>query len=251
MDLLSGTGLLLTAGILGVTHGVEPDHVAGITALTGEAGDSTLSAIVGACFALGHVALVVCWIAIAVVFLDVTAFPAVLEQLGLIVVGVVLASLSLALGWSGTRRLLHTHEHEHGGDRHAHVHLHLPFVTEADHGHVDGGHEHEHGLRRYLTVGTVGALFTLSPPVSMIAFITVVLSDAGGGLVGLAVLVYGLAIAGTMAVVGAGAGTLFGLTRARGERYHGALEVVAAAIVLAVAATLLLDVVPQFLAAPV
>ena len=41
-------GALLTAGVLGVTHAIEPDHVAGIASLTGRYGDSRLSALVGA-----------------------------------------------------------------------------------------------------------------------------------------------------------------------------------------------------------
>lgn len=44
-----------TAAALGVTHGVEPDHVAGISALTGEARSARRSAAVGA-HAVGIVA---------------------------------------------------------------------------------------------------------------------------------------------------------------------------------------------------
>lgn len=50
---------LTTPGLLGVTHAVEPDHVAGISSLTSEYADARLSALVSACFSLGHVALVV------------------------------------------------------------------------------------------------------------------------------------------------------------------------------------------------
>ena len=54
MELTVGAGALLTAGVLGTTHGIEPDHVAGIAALTHEAADPKLSALVGGCFAAGH-----------------------------------------------------------------------------------------------------------------------------------------------------------------------------------------------------
>ena len=54
-------GALVTASVLGVTHAVEPDHVAGIASLTGRFGDARLSALVGVWFSLGHVALVVGW----------------------------------------------------------------------------------------------------------------------------------------------------------------------------------------------
>ena len=243
MDPTVGLGLLVSAGVLGVTHGIEPDHVAGITALTHEAGDPKLSALVGACFAIGHAMLVVLWIAIATVVFEATSFPPLLEQVGLLVVGVVLALLSLYLGLSGTRRLLHRHEHEHGDGVHAHVHAHIPISTH-DHSAEHGAHTHEHGVFEYLKIGTVGALFTLSPPVSMIAFISVVMSKQGGGLVFLTVAAYTIAIVSTMAVIGGGAGSLFNATKRRGETYHATFQLVAAGLVFVVAVYLLLGAVP-------
>ena len=50
---------LATAAVLGVMHAVEPDHVAGIASVFDRYETSHRSALVGACFALGHVALVV------------------------------------------------------------------------------------------------------------------------------------------------------------------------------------------------
>ncbi len=247
MDPTVGLGLFVSAGVLGVTHGIEPDHVAGITALTHEASDPKLSALVGGCFAIGHALLVVLWIVIAYLLFGATSFPPMLEQLGLLVVGSILALLSLYLGVSGTRRLLHRHEHDHGDGRHAHVHVHLPISARSgsdDH----GDHGHEHGVLEYLKIGTVGALFTLSPPVSMIAFISVVMSNRGGPLVAAVVAAYTVSIVVTMAVIGGGAGSLFRFTKQKGAHYHAIFQIVAAVLVLAVALTLLLEVVPGLLA---
>jgi nickel/cobalt exporter len=247
MDPTVGAGLLLSAGVLGITHGIEPDHVAGITALTHDAGDPKLSALVGGCFAVGHALLVVLWIVIASVLFGATTFPPIFEQGGLLVVGVVLALLSLYLGIRGTRRFLHRHEHDHGSGEHAHVHVHLPASTH-DQSRENNAHTHEHGVFEYLKIGTVGALFTLSPPVSMIAFISVVMSKQGEGLVALTVIAYTVSIVVTMAVIGGGAGSMFHVTKQRGEHYHAIFQIVAAVLVLAVALHLLIGVVPGLLA---
>jgi hypothetical protein len=230
LGLTVGVGYLLTAGLLGVTHGIEPDHVAGITALTHEAGDPKLSALVGSCFAAGHALLVVVWIAGAYLLFGTTSFPAVFEQFGTLFVGVVLALLSLYLGVTGTRKLVHRHLHDHGGSLHSHYHIHLPASIRPGSGH--DGHGHDHGVVEYLKIGTVGALFTLSPPVSMIAFISVTVADSGTPLMIGVVAAYAVSIIATMAVIGGGAGSVFGLSKAKGERFHAISQVVASVIVL-------------------
>lgn len=242
MDPSAGAGILVSAGILGFTHGIEPDHVAGITALTHEAANPKLSALVGGCFAFGHALLVLVWITGAYVILGVTTFPPVLEQVGLLIVGIMLAVLSLYLGATGTRRLLHTHHHEHEDSSHSHLHLHLS-ISPRRHSNAHDSKGHPHGIFGYLKIGTVGALFTLSPPVSMIAFISVVLSNRGPSLVWLTVAAYTVSIVVTMAAVGGSAGSFFHFTHRKGERYHAIFQVVAAVLVLAFAIHLLLGVV--------
>jgi nickel/cobalt exporter len=230
-----GIGYLLTAGLLGIIHGIEPDHVAGITALTHEAGDPKLSALVGGCFAAGHALLVVVWIAGGYLLFGTTSFPAVFEQLGTLFVGVVLALLSLYLGVTGTRKLIHRHRHDHGEKLHSHYHIHLPASIRpsgADH----GEHSHDHGVVEYLKIGTVGALFTLSPPISMIAFISVTVADSGSTLMLGVVAAYAVSIIATMAVIGGGAGSVFQFSKAKGERFHAISQVVASVIVLGFAA---------------
>lgn len=255
MDPTVGAGILLTAGALGFTHGIEPDHVAGITALTHEAGDPKLSALVGSCFAAGHAILVVLWITLAYLLLGTTSFPAAYEQFGMLFVGIILSFLSLYLGITGTRKLQHKHVHDHGDGPHAHHHVHPPSTilptasTGDDDEHADHDpHSHEHGVVEYLKIGTIGALFTLSPPVSMIAFISVALSERGGALMIGVVATYTISIVATMAAIGGGAGSLFRFSKARGERFHAISQVVASVLVLAFAVNLLVGVVPRLLA---
>ena len=243
MEFVAGAGVVLTAVALGVTHGIEPDHVAGISALTHEADDPGLSALVGACFAAGHVVLVLAWIGIAWGLLGLTSFPQFLERVGLLFVGVVLAGLGLYLGVSGTRRFLHRHVHAHDDAPHSHYHLHRPTWLRVGAHHAQE-HHHRHDAVAYLQIGMIGALFTLSPPVSMIAFISVTMGAYGLAEIGVVVVAYAVAIVVTMGVVGGGAGAAFRRLHARGERVHAAAEVGASLLVLGFAATLLVHTLP-------
>jgi len=231
---------LATAGILGVTHAVEPDHVAGISSLTSEYGDSRLSALVGACFSLGHVALVVVWLAVAYLVLGQTSFDPTMNAIGTLGVGVVLGLLGASMAIGGVRRVVGTDEHAHGDLTHRHVHLRLPLPG-------FDGHDHDHTTAAYLKTGLVGALFTLSPPVSMIVFASTLLPDYGVTAIALAVVTYGVAITVTMSMLGAGAGALFGLTHERGATVHGAAQLVAGLVIAALAGSLLLGSVPTLL----
>lgn len=220
-------GALAWAGVLGVTHAVEPDHVAGISSLTSRYGDPRLSALVGACFSAGHVALVVGWLGVGYLLLGKTEFAPVYEHVGTLGVAVVLGVLGSVMAVGGLRTVLHGHAHEHDGEVHSHSHLHLPLIGSGGHSHADGhgdhehhghadegedapAHEHDHGVVRYLKTGLVGALFTLSPPLSMIAFAATLFPDQGVGAVALSVVVYAVAITVTMSAIGAGVGSLFG-----------------------------------------
>jgi len=229
---VSVAGVLATAGLLGVTHAIEPDHVAGISALTSEYGDSRLSALAGACFSLGHVLLVVAWLTVAYVLLGRTSFPAVFDAVGSISVGVVLGLLGATMAVGGVRRVIRTGEHEHDDRRHSHPHIHLPVsgFERVDHG---------HDTIAYLKTGVVGALFTLSPPLSMILFASTLLPDSGRGVVALAVVTYAAAITVTMSALGAGVGIVFGHTGGRSRRVRGIVRTVAGVAIAVVAGSLL------------
>lgn len=257
-------GALATAGILGVTHAIEPDHVAGISSLTSRYGDPRLSALVGACFSVGHVALVVVWLAIGYLLLGRTDYPPVFDAVGTLGVAVVLGVLGAVMAVGGLRSVLHAHEHEHDGEVHAHPHLHLPFVGSDAHSHGSEDHnhgpriekapahhdyhehphhDHGHGVVNYLKTGLVGALFTLSPPLSMILFSSTLFPEYGATAVALAVVVYAISITATMSVVGAGVGGLFG-TVTDDPRARGALRGVGGVLVAGFALSMALDAIP-------
>lgn len=230
------TAALVTAGVLGVTHAIEPDHVAGISSLTSEYGDSRLSALAGACFSLGHVALVVAWLVIASVLLKRTEFQAVYDAVGTIGVGVILGILGGTMAVGGLRRVVRTDEHDHDDRTHSHPHIQLPLTG-------GGPHEHDHDTVSYLKTGLIGALFTLSPPISMIVFSATLLPNYAPTIVGLAVLTYAVTITATMSALGAGAGALFGLVKGRSLAVHGAAQMVAGIVIVGLGVVLLSDAV--------
>ena len=227
-------GALLTAGVLGVTHAIEPDHVAGIASLTGRYGDSRLSALVGACFSAGHVALVVVWLSVGYLLLGRTEFPAVFDRIGTVGVGVLLGALGGLLVLGGVRRV-------------AYAHTRLPLLGGS--GHTDGDpeddavHAHDHTVRAYLKTGVVGALFTLSPPLSMMAF-SATLYSANPGLVALAVAAYAVGITLTMSALGAGVGAAFGAASELNVRVYGGAQALAGVLVVGLAVSLLAGAVP-------
>ena len=268
------TTVLFTAGVLGVTHGIEPDHAAGIASLTSDTGEAKRSALVGGCFAAGHVLLILVWIPVGYLLFGATSVPEATETVGTIVLGVVLVLLGGVLGVTGARTFVHTHGHSHASDegdrrhRHRHLHLHSPLSGNHrgssrdrgrghDHGHThDDGHEHdhdasetpahthEHTVRSYLEVGVVGALFTLSPPLSMLAFVSIVVGNTGIEGAILAVAIYAVTIVTTMASIGGGVGFVFGAASERSERAHASLQVGSAAIVFALGCYFLAQALP-------
>jgi threonine/homoserine/homoserine lactone efflux protein len=235
-------GALATAGVLGVTHAIEPDHVAGISSVTSDAGSPRLSALVGACFSAGHVVLVVAWLAVGYLALGLTEYPPVFDVIGTAGVALLLGVLGVGMTIGGLRTL--RYEHDHDGGTEPHTHLPLPIDVAAE---TTWTHCHEHSMREYLETGILGALFTLSPPVSMILFASTLMPNYGVGVIGLAVLVYAIGITATMSLIGAGVGTAFGAT-APSPRAYGALRSVAGVVVVGFAAWTALGMAPLGLA---
>jgi len=233
-------GALATAGVLGFTHALEPDHVAGISSLAGEAGDSRLSAVVGACFSLGHVALVVVWLGVMALLSGRGALPSGLDAAGTVGAALLLGGLGTVMAVGGLRTVVRTDEHSHGDVTHEHPHVHLPLPGIERHDHDD----HDHGVVAYLKTGLLGALFTLSPPLSMIAFAGTLFPQYGLSAVSLAVVVYAVSITATMSAIGAGVGTAFGSARTLDARAYGAVRTVAGAAVVALAAVMLASTLP-------
>lgn len=238
MAITVGAGLLVTAGALGVTHGLEPDHVCGITGLTRGRNGPKPSAVIGGCFALGHALVVLLWIVVAYWILGVTSFPRSFEQIGGVIVGIVLTVIGLSLGSSGVTDLLATaHPRaERGSDAPSDGQSHLQSSDRFEH-RVSAAKRAEFGILEYCKIGTVGTLFTLSPPISMIAFVSITINERGLMAILALVAAYAVAITVTMAAVGGGSGAVFRFSEARNKRFHAISRVIAAGLIMVFAAT--------------
>jgi len=229
----TGLGVLGAAAVLGGTHALEPDHAAGISALTSETDQWTHAAFVGGSFAVGHVAVVVAWVAVlGLLGAAVGSVPGVVDEFGTLVAGAVLVTVGGVLAATGAHRLRAGDSEAASGDgglagrlvARAQAHLH--------------GHSHETHAD-YLRTGVVGSLFALSPPVSMLALVSAVLPSAGLSITAASVGVYAVAITATMCLVGTGLGGAFAAARRCGRRAHAAVELTASVAVLAFAVQLL------------
>lgn len=198
-------GVVATAALLGATHAVEPDHLAGIVGVSGGAGGPR-GALVGAWFATGHVALVVGWLALGTVFLD--GLPGGTGLFGDAILGIVLLATGTLVGRDAVRTT------RGRGNDHA-----TPLFARAD-----------GGSFRLLGFGLVGAAFTLSPPLTMLGFLTGVLPRVGATGAWAAVGTYAVVIVATMAAVGAGGGTAVGSLASRDRRLAAGGKAAAACI---------------------
>jgi nickel/cobalt exporter len=291
MALASGF-VLVTAAVLGVTHALEPDHVAGISAVTSESDSSRHATLAGGAFGAGHAVVVGVWVALWSVFDGLGVVPPWVGAVGTALVAVVLATLAGGLTLAALRRLIHrhdhthdtgthdhthdtgTHEHTHDAETqehthdaetqehthdaetlehthdtgtqeqthdvgtHAHYHVHVPFGIHDEH-----GHDHGHGGSEYLKMGVLGALFTLSPPVSMIAFLATVVPTVDAAVIWLAVGVYSLTIVLGMGVIGSGVSHVTSRLEQYGDRVHAALQLGTAGLLVVVAAHLVSTIV--------
>jgi len=229
---LSGASVLVAAAVLGVTHGLEPDHAAGISALTTEADGPTHAAFVGGCFAVGHVLVVLAWVGLLAVVGRAVASAGALDAAGSIAVGLVLLGVATLLAATGSRRLRGLPAHPSPAEASSAVGRTVSFA----HAHLHHSHERR---ADYLRTGVVGSLFALSPPVSMLALISTVVPTGGVGAALGAVSVYAVTITAAMAAIGGGVGELFSLLSGR-RRLHAAFELGTSALVLAFAVRLLL-----------
>lgn len=248
-------GAMVTAGVLGVTHAVEPDHIAGIASLTGRNGGARLSALVGACFSLGHVTLVVGWLSVGYLLLGRTEFAPIYEIVGTVGVGLMLGLVGAAMAFDGLREMrrlsrserpaddetrTHARRHGHGNDD-GHTHFLFPFGRL---GGTSSGNGQHRSVGAYFRTGVVGALFTLSPPLSMITFGATLLPTRGPGAVTLAVAAYAVAITATMGAVGAAAGAAFRTTWSLDPYVHAGVRTLAGSLVVGLAATLVYGAIP-------
>jgi hypothetical protein len=186
---------LAAAGLLGLRHATDPDHLAAVVTLATNEGPPRTSAAgrLGLAWGLGH-ALTLLAFGVPFIVLD-TRLPAYLEKGAEVTIGVVIVLLALRLLFRWRAGGFHLHEHEHeGGARHVHVHAHA----------VDVDHLHEHGSPAPVGAFAVGLVHGLggSAGVSLVVLATV--ETRAVGVAALAVLALGTTVAMTLLSSGFG-----------------------------------------------
>lgn len=229
-----GTDVLAAALVLGATHGFEPDHAAGISAMTADADGWAHAAFVGGAFAVGHVLVVLGWLVLLTALGQaVAASSEAFEVVTSGVVGIALVGVALLLATTGSRRFrgLPPRPTPAGASG--------PVEATVARVHANLAHAHETRVD-YLRTGVIGSLFALSPPVSMLALVTAVIPARGLGGAVEAIAVYAVVITATMALVGGGVGSLSAVAAGRGEKVHAVFELATSVLVLGFAVRLLL-----------
>jgi hypothetical protein len=156
--------LLALIFLAGILHGLGPDHLAAITALSAVDGGARRLVFFSLRFALGHTAVIAA-AGIAAHFgrdLLPPLWGARLDQVagGLLVFTGVVLFAALLLG----KLSLHSHAHAHGAAEHRHYHLHV---------FAQASHRHGHG--RLATA--LGALFALGGARGLLAVVPIATSE--------------------------------------------------------------------------
>lgn len=188
---------LAAAGLLGLRHATDPDHVAAVVTLAtserppgrgrGAAGR------LGLAWGLGH-AFTLLAVGVPFVAFD-TRLPAAVQKGAEVTIGVLIVLLALRLLHRWRAGCFHLHEHEHeGGLRHVHVHAHAGEKC----------HVHEHGSPAPIGAFVVGLAHGLggSAGVSLVLLATV--DSRAVGVAALAVLALGTTVAMTLLSSGFG-----------------------------------------------
>ncbi|KAK0039200.1 sulfite exporter TauE/SafE family protein [Biomphalaria pfeifferi] len=120
---LSVLSVLLIGFVLGLTHAVEADHLAAVSAIVSEKKNIFTSAIIGGFWGLGHtISLFV--VGALVIFLKFQISEETEAKLEAIVGGMLILLGLNALRKIFTAQEIHAHSHEHGNHAHTHIHLH-------------------------------------------------------------------------------------------------------------------------------
>jgi ABC-type nickel/cobalt efflux system permease component RcnA len=163
-------GLVASMLVLGLAHGLGPDHCIAVSALAAQRRHGAM-AQVALRFGLAHASVLLLF-ATALLALDWT-FSEHTERAGELANGVLLVLLGAGLVFDriGKGLTFHTHPHSHGGQVHSHAHVHAlkrpPVFAGASRGAVVAfrpageaprAHAHDHARSAW----AVGALFAFS-----------------------------------------------------------------------------------------
>jgi nickel/cobalt transporter (NicO) family protein len=210
---------------LGFLHGLGPDHLMAIAALSvassshgGTRRPRPFRVAVG--FALGHALLLL--VGAVLVFLLGWSIPAIVEQVGEIVGGALLIVLGVLTILVARGSRLYGHSHAHGEPAHTHWHFHFGHPARHD----ASGHSHVPGL-----LGAVFAISGLRALTMMAPFETTAGDGLGASLAMLVwlVAIFAVGIVASMSLFGIVLSRALGSLRLMRAVGHAALLVTACA----------------------
>ncbi|MEX0817694.1 MAG: hypothetical protein WD027_09615 [Gaiellales bacterium] len=186
---------LAAAGLLGLRHATDPDHLAAVVTLATSEGPPRTGAAgrLGLSWGLGH-ALTLLAFGVPFIVLD-TRLPAAVQKGAEVTIGVLIVLLALRLLHRWRAGGFHLHEHEHeGGARHVHVHTHAG----------EKGHVHEHGSPASIGAFAVGLVHGLGGSAGVSLVLLATIESRAVGVAALAILALGTAVAMTLLSSGFG-----------------------------------------------
>jgi sulfite exporter TauE/SafE len=129
---LSTFSVLLIGFVLGLSHAVEADHLAAVSAIVSENKNLFTASIIGGLWGVGHT-ISLFLVGILVIFLKLRISESVEARLETIVGGMLVLLGLNALRKLFTAQEIHAHSHSHDGRAHTHIHLHKDEAEEESH----------------------------------------------------------------------------------------------------------------------
>lgn len=204
---------LAAAGVLGLRHAVDPDHVAAVVTLAATDSRPRAGAAgrLGLSWGLGHGLTL---LAFGVPFIALGAqLPEQVTVAAEVAIGALIVLLALRLLNRWRSGHFHVHEHEHeGGLRHAHLHSHER----------EARHAHAHGSRTSFGAFGLGLIHGLGGSAGVSLLLLAAIDSPAIAVAALAVLALGTAVA--MCILSTGFGLAFG-RRPLARRLNAAVPV--------------------------
>jgi cytochrome c biogenesis protein CcdA len=201
--------VLALAVLLGLRHATDPDHLTAVSTLVmSDRRGVRRAGRLGLAWGLGHATTLLA-VGVPAVLIRWTLPPGV-RQAAEVAIGVIIVALALRLLVRWRRGYLHAHPHRHGGRWHAHPHAHEALAGEQAHP-PGTPHDHPHAEALGRTPAAafgIGLVHGVGGSAGVTLLLIGTLPERAEALVALALFALGTAV--SMAVLSAGLGRLLG-----------------------------------------
>ena len=208
-----GALALLVAVLLGLRHATDPDHLTAVSTLvlSDQRQGTHRAGWLGLAWGLGHAVTLFLFGVPVILFRKL--LPQAVSTVAEAAIGVLIVALAVRLLLRWRRGSFHVHPHQHGGVEHAHPHAH-ELARRETHG-AEHRHAHAERLGRSpLAAFGIGLLHGVGGSAAVGVLLVGAVSGRARGVV--ALLLFAIATAASMALVSAGVG--HALARGRNGR---------------------------------